>query len=421
VKNPRRRPRSDSEDEDTKMKKRLQKGTKNDKMDDPVPTQNKFQPLSDHEDSDIDDQNSEAELMEDDEEVEQSDNVKTEKPPPIIMHAKYDYKEIITFCKEHTKAGVNIKYTKDKTIIFANEINDFKNLKKELQSAEKTQWHTYATKDERTHGFVIYGLQNRPDEEEVKEDLIKKNINCKTVYKMKNTNTPLYVVITDNKTTLNEVQEKVRTVQQVVVNWKKLINKKEIIQCHKCQSWGHSAANCFAKTKCLKCAGQHLTSECKLRKDNEADQQKIKCANCGERHLANSTECPTYQSRRAHLEKTRLAASEKRGNKNKKFVPAPSPTTNPWTQKEKPEQKQSGSPRQTEPASATQTQTDEINTSDFMELAKELRRLNEIINIKKLLEIVRELTNRLKTCKDPFEQIQIIFDISTKLSASNGP
>jgi hypothetical protein len=72
---------------------------------------------------------------------------------------------------------------------------------------------------------VIYGLQNRPEVQEVKDDLIKKNINCKTVYVMK-TKSPLYVVITDNKTTLNDLQEKARTVQQVVVTWKKTNEQK---------------------------------------------------------------------------------------------------------------------------------------------------------------------------------------------------
>jgi hypothetical protein len=166
--------------------------------------------------------------------------------------------------------------------------------------------------------------------QEVKDDLIKKNINCKTVYVMK-TKSPLYVVITDNKTTLNDLQEKARTVQQVVVTWKKLMSKKVIIQCHNCQSWGHSAANCFAKTKCLKCAETHLTSECKIMKDHETDQKKIKCANCGEGHLANSVECTVYQSRKTYLEKIRQTATNKQAVKNKKYIPAPAPETNPWT------------------------------------------------------------------------------------------
>jgi hypothetical protein len=46
----------------------------------------------------------------------------------------------------------------------------------------------------------------------------------------------------------------------------------------------------------------------------------------------------------------------------------------------------------------------------------EIRKLNEIINIKKLLEIVKELTVKLKNCRDPFAQIQIIMEISNKLA-----
>ncbi|KAJ3616563.1 hypothetical protein MTP99_018894, partial [Tenebrio molitor] len=250
--------------------------------------------------------------MEDQNEAVQDENVKNEKPPPIILHAKYEYKKLISFCNENAKSGVNIKYTRDKTIIFTNKMSEFLRLKEVLKNSTNTQWHTYATKEERTHGFVIYGLENHPDEEEVKQDLRSKKINCKTVYKMKNTSHPLYVVITDNKTTLKDLEENAKTVQQVVVKWKKLLNKKEIIQCHKCQSWGHSATNCFSKSKCLKCAGQHLTSECELKKDNVNDQQKIKCANCGEKHLANSTECEVYQARKQHLDKIKAAAAEKK-------------------------------------------------------------------------------------------------------------
>jgi hypothetical protein len=54
-------------------------------LDAPVPLQNKFQPLSDHEDTDVEDINSETEQIEDDEEMDQSENVKAEKPPPIII------------------------------------------------------------------------------------------------------------------------------------------------------------------------------------------------------------------------------------------------------------------------------------------------------------------------------------------------
>ncbi|CAH1384225.1 unnamed protein product [Tenebrio molitor] len=165
------------------------------------------------------------------EEVEVND----EKPPPIVLHGKYEYKKLLVFCKEGTTQDVCLKFTKNNTIIITQSVQDFNILKEGLKTSKKTQWHTYATKGERTHGFVIYGLDNSPAEADVKQDLEEKGINCKYVYKMKNTNSPLYVVITDNKTTLRDLESKAKTVEYVIVKWKKLINSRKIIQCHKCQ------------------------------------------------------------------------------------------------------------------------------------------------------------------------------------------
>lgn len=40
------------------------------------------------------------------------------------------------------------------------------------------------------------------------------------------------------------------------------VNKKELVQCHRCQKWGHATSNCNMHAKCLKCAKDHLTGEC---------------------------------------------------------------------------------------------------------------------------------------------------------------
>ncbi|KAJ3616495.1 hypothetical protein MTP99_019824 [Tenebrio molitor] len=290
-------------------------------------------------------------------------------------------------------------------------MSEFLRLKEVLKNSTNTQWHTYATKEERTHGFVIYGLENHPDEEEVKQDLRSKKINCKTVYKMKNTSHPLYVVITDNKTTLKDLEENAKTVQQVVVKWKKLLNKKEIIQCHKCQSWGHSATNCFSKSKCLKCAGQHLTSECELKKDNVNDQQKIKCANCGEKHLANSTECEVYQARKQHLDKIKAAAAEKKARKNVSYVPAPLPTTNPWNRQQIETPKVQNQPPTPAPTTSNNKEEQEASYSDLVQLMTEIRKLNELKVFLKMRDVdimaVTE-TKLLKTDKIIIEGFSII-------------
>jgi hypothetical protein len=143
---------------------------------------------------------------------------------------------------------------------------------------------------------------------------------------MKNTKYPAYVVITDRLTTLGDLQTKARAIDRIIVRWEKLKRKTQIIQCHRCQKWGHAATNCNATIKCRKCGDVHTTSECSIKKEDTSTHNKIKCANCAGSHLANSTDCRVYLDRFNYI-------SEKQTNKatpNPIFVDAPPPANNPW-------------------------------------------------------------------------------------------
>lgn len=54
---------------------------------------------------------------------------------------------------------------------------------------------------------------------------------------MKSEHKLLYVIITDQQQTINEIRKK-KTVQNARVTWEKYENKKVISQCHRCQMWG---------------------------------------------------------------------------------------------------------------------------------------------------------------------------------------
>ena len=66
-------------------------------------------------------------------------------------------------------------------------------------------------------------------------------------------------------------------------------SKSRSTQCHRCQLFGHSQAKCTAQPKCVKCAGDHLTSTCTKPKDTAAT-----CANCKESHTASYQGCPKH-------------------------------------------------------------------------------------------------------------------------------
>jgi hypothetical protein len=407
--------------------------TSNTNLSSSVSTQNKYDPLSDHEDTDL----VECQMEEDVEEEEPLvQEIKKEKPPPIILHGNFGAKRLLEFCKNSVKNQVLLKFTRSNTIVLTENVEDFKILRDALKDSKTADWHTYALKSEKTHAFVAYGLENNPDPEEIKKDLLSKGVKVINVYKMKNTSSSLYVVITDNRTSLSDIQSKVRTVEYVVVRWQRLINTKQIVQCHKCQVWGHSASNCYSSVKCLKCAQNHLTRDCTLKKDVAEDQKKLKCANCGQGHLASSQICEAYLARRTYVEQIKAAAVDRRVPAMKKYVPAPVPVKNAWTT---PRKFPSSSPnpaeahmksvrsRLAEEVSASQdpvpvpttTPSDSqppSNYSDFFSLVAEIRKLNEVIDIKNLIKIIRELTSKLKNCRDSFERIEIIMEFSEKLA-----
>ena len=61
----------------------------------------------------------------------------------------------------------------------------------------------------------------------------------------------------------------------------------KVFQCYNCQTFNHHAKYCTAKTKCILCAGEHRLAEC----PNKENDRK-KCANCGEAHTSNYSKCP---------------------------------------------------------------------------------------------------------------------------------
>ncbi|GBP16760.1 hypothetical protein EVAR_13374_1 [Eumeta japonica] len=59
-------------------------------------------------------------------------------------------------------------------------------------------------------------------------------------------------------------------------------------QCHRCQLYGHAAANCHAQPRCVKCKVPHWTKQSKRTKEARGEPP---CCNCGRNHTANYGRC----------------------------------------------------------------------------------------------------------------------------------
>jgi PAX-interacting protein 1 len=65
---------------------------------------------------------------------------------------------------------------------------------------------------------------------------------------------------------------------------------RTIIQCTRCQLYGHSKSYCTRPYKFVKCGSYHMTNDCQKSKDTPA-----KCTLCSGSHTANYKGCTLYR------------------------------------------------------------------------------------------------------------------------------
>ncbi|XP_044779755.1 uncharacterized protein LOC123327409 [Drosophila simulans] len=80
---------------------------------------------------------------------------------------------------------------------------------------------------------------------------------------------------------------------------------REPVQCYRCQGYRHTKNSCMRPPKCMKCAGDHLSSCCTKPRTTPAT-----CVNCSGEHISAYKGCPAYKA-----EKQKLAANNIDTNK----------------------------------------------------------------------------------------------------------
>lgn len=96
-----------------------------------------------------------------------------------------------------------------------------------------------------------------------------------------------------------------------------------VIQCHKCQQFGHHAKDCKFETVCLYCSKNHLTTH------HQGTKDEPWCPNCCRRgHSGKSMKCQVFRD-------LYYATTQNDDNKimtSQKTKPAKKPATDPWTE-----------------------------------------------------------------------------------------
>lgn len=155
--------------------------------------------------------------------------------------------------------------------------------------------HTFTRKEERCYRVVIKNLHHSTPHEAIIEAIEKTGntvcgeiINARVGPEKRPTST-FFVNIDRNHN--NKAVKSIRHIYNMAVTIEDPRKRNAIVQCTKCQQYGHSKNNCMSPDRCIKCAGQHKTSDCEKKDRNTP----AKCALCLGEHPANYKGCKVYQ------------------------------------------------------------------------------------------------------------------------------
>lgn len=205
--------------------------------------------------------------------------------------------------------------------------DDHRKLTAMLRS-QNIPYHTFTLPEERKLRVVIRNVPVELGTDLVKEDLSQQGLPVIEVHRMIRGHTrqpfDLIMVVLDLSKEGKDIFN-ITTVcglSGIVVEPPR--RNGMLSQCHRCQLYGHSARNCHARPRCVKCLEDHATADCARPKANDAIKSTTppSCVLCGQvGHPANYRGCP--RAPRPVMRRPPPPPPQR-------YLPAPKPTRNPW-------------------------------------------------------------------------------------------
>ena len=224
------------------------------------------------------------------------DNEPEVRPPAFYISGHVDSVEAMTtaFVKIAGQSSFTYRCVGDNIKINATSVQSYKMLTKYCKD-HNMHYYTHQLKTDRAFKVILKNLHHSFPVSSLTDEIQAKGHTVRRINNMwnKRTNEPFNMFCIELEPAPNNKEiYNLRAVDHCIVVVEPPLKRKEEIQCHRCQDYGHTKNYCERPPRCVKCAEDHHTSDCK--RDPNAPPQ---CALCNEQHTANYRGCPIYKRR----------------------------------------------------------------------------------------------------------------------------
>ena len=167
--------------------------------------------------------------------------------------------------------------------------------RKLIQNARETRivHHTYQIKQDRDYRIVIRGLHHSIPLSDISDELNRKDHKVRNIINVKHRVSkeplPLFFIDLEPQNNNKDIFQ-LDFLQYCQIRIESPRRKHIIIQCTRCQDYGHSKSYCTRPFNCVKCGGPHDTTACKKNRETLK-----KCVLCSGNHPANYKGCTVYR------------------------------------------------------------------------------------------------------------------------------
>ena len=198
-----------------------------------------------------------------------------------------------TIQKEIGKDESKLKISNNSVKVLPANPDAYRKLTKLLKNMN-ANFHTYQLKQERPFRVVLRNIHHSVDLDELKFELQNLGHEVTNISNIKHriSKNPLSLFFIDIKQKGNNKEiYNVNRLMNSIVKFEPPLVEKEIVQCEKCQMYGHMQKYCNHNFRCVKCAGSHPTDQC-----TKSPETPAKCIHCQGEHPANYKGYSAYKT-----------------------------------------------------------------------------------------------------------------------------